>query len=148
MPVVYLKLLSGEEIIAEMIENSPEKIRLSDPLSMESSIDDSDPSRRFVYLSRFSPYSADQLVEIRQNAIAMIHPVTRLVEDYYTVSLDYCRKYGDVKFDAGISETTSAMKGIVSSAEKAASRVIGAVLEDVVERFSASYFAPGSNTAH
>lgn len=147
MSVVYVKLLSGEEIIGDLQQDDGVKVTLSEPLAMESGMDEREPGRRYVYMSRFAPYAQSTVVDIKHAAVAMLMPVSPEVGRYYIVSLDYCRRASDVKFREGITETTTTIEDMVSAMENPALEDDRrAQLEEALEGFLLASVNPSSNT--
>jgi hypothetical protein len=109
--VIFLKLVSGEEIICGFEADDGVSLTVTDPLCMESGIDDDDPSRRYVFMSRYSPYGQDPHIVIKHAAVVFHVPVSGMVARYYDASLKYCKLFTDPKFVDGIMTTTEQIEG-------------------------------------
>jgi len=104
--IFYIKLLSGEEIIAGLEKDDGQVVEVSQPLAMESDVDGTDPTRRFVYMSRFSPYAGETTFSIKHSAVAFLVPVSPVMARYYEVSLKYCERFTDPSFSDTMTETS------------------------------------------
>lgn len=151
--VVYIKLLTGEELIGSLSGDDGVTMTVTEPLAMESGLDDDDPSRRYVFMSRFSPYSADPHISIKHAAIAFHVPVSTTVARYYEVSLRYCSMYTDPKFIEGIQDTTDqievALKDDEDKAETEKPKKKELLSESARELLTRALTSgPTSNTCH
>jgi len=120
--ISYIKLMSGEEIIGNVEEQTDVAILVvTHPLAMESDVDVSDPTRRFVYMSRFAPYAADPKFTMPMTAVAFVVPVAQHVVRYYEISLRYCERFTDPSFMDTMNETSDqiedTMRGGVTADE-------------------------------
>jgi hypothetical protein len=145
MSVVFLKLLSGEEIIGELCGDEGGVLLVADPLAMESGVDADQPGRRYVYMSRFAPYSAAGVVGISKVAVAIVTPVSDPVLRYYTVSLDYCKKTADPKFEEGLVETTASIQDMLGALESHRAKKPAALAEELMEKFLLAAAVPSAN---
>lgn len=156
--VVYIVLTSGRELIASLEGDDGLQLTLVEPLTMESSLDEDDPTRRLVFMSRFSPYTIAPRVRIYRSAVALIEPASEIVAQYYKASLRYCERFSDSKFDEGMQETIEHISSSLAEQEpprgaRAPEQVVRE-LESKIESKAVDtlwkYFstAPTSNTSH
>lgn len=97
MKVVFVKLLTGEEIIAKMVSESDYTLGLADPMSLEYG--ESADGRRTIYLSRYNPFNVDAKLVVHQTALVYAPvPVIQELVEYYQKSLDYVRTRSDINF--------------------------------------------------
>lgn len=147
MGVQYIRLLSGDEIIGEIESESPDYIKIARPLSMESGVDEDDPTRRYVFMSRFSPYGSISAVKIKQSAVLFTAPASPEVVRYYEASLMYCEKYTDAKFSEGITDTTEQIEETLRCESPVAAT--GDSVTDIADVMWKMFgFSPASNTFH
>ncbi len=113
MPTLrYLKLITGEEIIGTVDEQNG-MVTITDPLMFECGIDEEDPSRRYVYMSRYAPFLGDFKVELEAAKVVFQGMPSDTVSRYYDVSLSYCRRCTDISFKACVSETTEQISSVL-----------------------------------
>lgn len=117
MSLLYLKLLSGEEIIGET-EITAGKFVVKDPLMFETGLDEKDPSRRYVYMARFAPFLNDFRVELDQQKVMFHGAPSETVTRYYDVSLNYCRTCTDTSFNNCVSQTTQEIAEVLKPNKK------------------------------
>lgn len=115
MSLLYLKLVSAEEIVGEVKEEATGMLKVTDALQFECGIDESDPNRRYVFMARFAPFIANNEFTLDPSKVVFQGPPSEVVAKYYSVSLNYCRASTDVSFNACVAQTTAdismALKG-------------------------------------
>lgn len=142
--VVYVVLTSGREIIAELVSEDQAGLVLNEPLALESRLDEDDPSRCLVFMSRFSPYTDGPGVAIRRDAVATVSTASQLVTSYYRASLKYCVKFGDEKFVEGISDTIEHIERALGERERVDKSSVPVETFETLWRCLATH--PASNT--
>jgi hypothetical protein len=103
--VFYIRLVSGEEVVAEVVQETPAFIILNNPLMIESS--SSEEGDHLIFMSRYNPYSKDSSVVIKRDHVCVYQTASDTMDEYYTKSVDFCKVYIDDKFKVGIQSATS-----------------------------------------
>jgi len=112
--LLYLKLVTGEEIVGTVTEmETIGMLKVSDPLMFECGIDEGDPSRRYVYMARYAPFLNNFELQIDAKKIVFQGSPSDVVARYYDVSLAYCKSCTDVSFKSCVSETTDQIASVL-----------------------------------
>lgn len=82
MSVICLKLLSGDELVGSIEDQTDNTITISEPASIYM-VPGSDPSKMSMGLIPFLPYSADKTFTINKSVIVIRHnPSNDLLNNY------------------------------------------------------------------
>ena len=92
MPISYLRLTTGEEIMAEVTEGL-NVLTLTNPLQIEYG--ELDEGVRLPFLSRYNPYSATHEVKMDRSHVMMVTDMGPEATQYYKTSLEYCETVAD-----------------------------------------------------
>ena len=92
MPISYLRLITGEEIMAE-VKEGPNVLTLTNPLQIEYG--ELDEGVRLPFLSRYNPYSDQYEVKMDRTHVVMITKMSPEATQYYKTSLEYCEAVAD-----------------------------------------------------
>ena len=92
MSIRYLRLTTGEEIMAE-VKEGPKVFTLTNPLQIEYG--ELHEGVRLPFLSRYNPYSASFEVKMDRNHIMMCEEMCPEATQYYKTSLEYCETMAD-----------------------------------------------------
>lgn len=145
--VVFVKLMSGEDVVAKVDVETKDLVTLLEPLTLETGVDETDPSRRYVYMTRFSPYAAGNSIKVRQAAIVSMVDASPLLARYYEASLRYCQKFTDQDFFEGIASTTDTLNQQVMGSSEESETEKGDVTRSR-ELWAALLSPASSNTSH
>jgi len=104
--IVYLKLINGDEIFAEYHGDHENTVLLSNVMIMEA-ISTPDETVKYLFMSRYSPYSILHSMSIDRSKIVFLSEATETVRKHYNMSVVYAIQVTDRKFQEGISEATS-----------------------------------------
>lgn len=114
----YIRLTNGDEVLGcltEAGEGAPlGSITVTDPLVVESYVNEDNPMQRMVYMTRYAPFAAENSVTFAGSVVVTCGPVNPIVARYYEVSREYCRTKTDSQFMNGIRETIEHVDSILS----------------------------------
>ena len=157
LPLELLKLTTGEQIIGKVDTPAQDVIRVYEPLAFETGASSTeDLSRRYVYMSRYVPFMAEQVVDISLQQVIFHGRPSDSVTRYYEASLAFCQRTTDVDFENCLNETSESMEDSVSEMD-VESAIISAPSShtESANQFTEQVFQnillaalPTSNTAH
>ena len=102
--IVYIKLVNGEELFAELHGEHEGKLLLSDVMVMETV--GVEETVKYMFMSRYSPYSINHSMEIDKKMVIFLSEVTEITKIHYERSLTYAREVSDKTFFDGIKEAS------------------------------------------
>lgn len=105
MEVVHLKLINGDELFAKLISEQGGLVHLDDVMQMET-IQSQEETVKYLFMSRYSPYSKLQSMSIARSQIVFILEVDETVKIHYETSVQYATQIADRKFLEGIADAT------------------------------------------
>lgn len=111
--ICILKLLNGEEIVGQLVTETPDKILLDRPLMVETSMNPIDGTTS-VILSSYIPFAKiDQPCTFYRQHVVQCLPVKAEVERYYTNSLIYHNKHIETNIEKVLESTNKVMEQVI-----------------------------------
>lgn len=101
--VLYVKMVSGEEIVAVAHRKGKDTLVLQEPMTIEYGEQD---GRRLIFMTRYNPFLAERTIVLDRRNVAYFGRVSPEVADYYASSLSYCHEVMDQSFRKGIRSAT------------------------------------------
>lgn len=114
--IIYLKLVTGEELFAMVEKKSPEDMILNDVMIMET-VGEPGDTVKYMFMSRYTPYTNNHKIRIGWDKIIYTSTVTDVVETHYRKSLSYAKNIADAKFMEGIADATSYIDMVLDKKE-------------------------------
>jgi hypothetical protein len=115
--VVYVKLVTGEQLLATVMKYEGDVVVLGDPLELTFS-DNENGSGSFIYLARYSPFMNSPTIRLAREHLIHMEPVMESAAVYYQTSLAYVRTKSDVSFANAVDEATTYINNLMRKSAK------------------------------
>lgn len=111
--ICILKLISGDEVVGQLMAENEVALYLNEPLLVETSMNPMDGTTS-VILSSYIPFSKPtEALAFSKNHIVQCLPVKEEVERYYHNSLIYHHKHIERNIDKILESTNRIMEDVI-----------------------------------
>jgi hypothetical protein len=104
MGIYNIKLLSGQELVSELIFDHDNRVILKYPLYIITQV--TGDAQPVISLARYCPFSESVEVTLNNNAIAVKTKVRESMKDFYYANLEYIMKFLEEKLDNKLDRAT------------------------------------------
>jgi len=144
--VVYIKLVSGDELFAQLHGQEDGKILLSGVLIMEVISDSEEMTAKYLFMSRYSPYTLTDSMTINLDQVIHFSEVNPTIRNHYFKSLEYATKIADGRLLSGIADASAYLTLILDQETERVSKTLQDIFDSAKE--SVMTDLPTSPTKH
>ena len=104
MGIYNIKLLSGQELVSELIFEHHDRVILKYPLYIITQV--TGDAQPIISLARYCPFAESVEITLSNNAIAVKTKVRDSMKDFYYANLEYIMKFLEEKLDDKLDRAT------------------------------------------
>jgi hypothetical protein len=104
MGIYNIKLLSGQELVSELIFEHHDRVILKYPLYIITQV--TGDAQPVISLARYCPFAESVEITLNNNAIAVKTKVRDSMKDFYYANLEYIVKFLEEKLDDKLDRAT------------------------------------------
>jgi hypothetical protein len=102
--IYNIKLLSGQELVAELVLRQDDKVVLKYPLYIITQV--VGEAQPVISLARYCPFSEISEIVLNKSAIAVMTKARDSMKDFYYANLEYIMKFLEEKLDDKLDRAT------------------------------------------
>jgi hypothetical protein len=102
--IYNIKLLSGQELVAEYVFRQDDKVVFKYPLYIITQV--VGEAQPVISLARYCPFSEISEIALNKSAIAVMTKVRDSMKDFYYANLEYIMKFLEEKLDDKLTRAT------------------------------------------
>lgn len=146
--IFLLRMINGDELIAEVDSNTTKKVYLKNPLIVEENFDP-DTGTSSILLSSYAPFGVEGLISLQANHVMSMIPVKPQIERYYQNSLKYNAVIITKRLEEEMESINSQMEDMIMKRENQEFQAeTVSPTKSKLRLISGGLVSPSSNTMH
>jgi hypothetical protein len=106
--VVHIKIIDGQEIIAELGDEESGILVLKNPMKVEERLTESGSTA--IIMSRYNIFSNNEFMVLDLDKVISYTKVHKTMNEYYFSSVDYCKRFIDDKIVNDLARSNKAIQ--------------------------------------
>jgi hypothetical protein len=115
MDIVYLKLVTGEELFADLISKDGDILMLDNVMIMETIHSSQDV--KYMFMSRYTQYCDNHSIVIDRSNVVFMNEASEIIKKHYLISVEYADVISDERFTQGILDAQKYLSTLIRASK-------------------------------